>query len=84
MPSRPRTPAYQPQIGEVVRDRAHRSPNGQPAEGVYMDTLGGAAYLRPEAGGCEWTTRPEDLQRLDRPRFLPVQHPSPPRANSAA
>ncbi|MFF1902728.1 hypothetical protein [Kitasatospora sp. NPDC058218] len=84
MPRGPRMPVYQPAVGEVVRDLAHRSPGGQPAEGVYMDTLGGAAYLRPEGGGCEWTTRPESVQRLDQPRRVAVQHPSPPRANSAA
>ncbi|MFJ9950016.1 hypothetical protein [Kitasatospora sp. NPDC091207] len=84
MPSRPRTPAYRPTVGEVVRDLAHRAPNGQATEGVYMDTLGGAAYLRPEAGGCEWTTGPEHVKPLDTPRFIHVQHPSPPRANDAA
>ncbi|MFJ9951704.1 hypothetical protein [Kitasatospora sp. NPDC091207] len=84
MPSRPRMPAYTPTVGEVVRDLAHRSPSGQPAEGVYMDTLGGLVYLRPEAGGCEWTTGPDRVRPLDSPRYLAVQHPSPPRANDAA
>ncbi|MFI6847651.1 hypothetical protein ACIBJD_23930 [Kitasatospora sp. NPDC050467] len=84
MPSCPRMPAYRPEVGEVVRDLAHRAATGDPTEGVYMDTLGGLAYLRPAAGGCEWTTKPEHLQRLDHPRHLTVQHPSRPRAHDAA
>ncbi|MEV0535076.1 hypothetical protein [Kitasatospora sp. NPDC050463] len=83
-PPPPRMPAYQPAVGEVVRDLAHRSPSGQPTEAVYMDTLGGAAYLRPEAGGCEWTTGPDHIRPLDNPRFVAVQHRSHPRANDAA
>ncbi|GAA2792442.1 hypothetical protein RMN57_33905 [Kitasatospora sp. CM 4170] len=81
MPSCPRMPAYAPKVGEVVRDLAHRNATGAPTEGVYMDTLNGLAYLRPEPGGCEWTTGPEYVQRLERPRYLVVQHPSRPRAN---
>ncbi|MFE2723647.1 hypothetical protein [Kitasatospora sp. NPDC059327] len=84
MPSRPRMPAYTPAVGEVVHDLAHRTSNGQPSEAVYMDTLGGAAYLRPEAGGCEWTTGPHHIRPLDRPRFVDVQRPSRPRANDPA
>ncbi|MFF2046069.1 hypothetical protein ACFVVX_37170 [Kitasatospora sp. NPDC058170] len=84
MSRRPRIPAYTPEVGEVVRDLAHRSPGTKAVEGVYMDTLGGLAYLRPERGGCEWTTRPEDLRRLELPRFVPVQQPSRPRAHDAA
>ncbi|MER6361105.1 hypothetical protein [Kitasatospora sp. NPDC001527] len=29
----------------------------------------------------EWTTRPEDVQPLDTPRFVAVQHPSRPRTS---
>ncbi|WP_406204736.1 hypothetical protein OH807_29380 [Kitasatospora sp. NBC_01560] len=84
MPSRPRIPVYQPRVGEVVRDLARKGADGHPVEGVYMDTLNGSVYLRPEPGGCEWTTGPECVQRLAEPRHLTVQHPSRPRANSAS
>ncbi|MFB6891674.1 hypothetical protein ACFCX4_20480 [Kitasatospora sp. NPDC056327] len=59
---------------------ARRGPLGGPVEGVYMDCLAGLYYLRPECGGCEWTTGPENVQRLETPRFVHVQHPSPPRS----
>jgi hypothetical protein len=50
---------FTPRVGEVVRDRrAGRT-------GVYMDTLGGQLYLRPEGGGCEWTARPEHVGPVD-------------------
>ncbi|MEV6973790.1 hypothetical protein [Kitasatospora sp. NPDC093806] len=84
MSKRPRMPIYTPAVGEVVRDLGHRSPSGQPTEAVYMDTLAGLAYLRHEAGGCEWTTKPEHVQALPKPRFIPVQKPSRPRAGDAA
>ncbi|MEV0194549.1 hypothetical protein AB0I39_39255 [Kitasatospora purpeofusca] len=80
MPPRPRMPVYKPAVGEIVRDLAHRDTSGKPLEAVYMDTLAGLVYLRHEAGGCEWTTKPAHVQALPSPRFLTVQHPSRPRA----
>ncbi|MBP0455354.1 hypothetical protein J5Y04_38425 [Kitasatospora sp. RG8] len=48
-------PAYRPRVGELVLDtRTGRT-------GVYMDTLGGEHYLRPTAGGREWTARPDQV-----------------------
>ncbi|MFJ9842401.1 hypothetical protein ACIRYZ_18345 [Kitasatospora sp. NPDC101155] len=58
--------SYQPQLGELVLDFARRGADGRPVEGVYMDILGTLAYLRPERGGCEWTTRPENLRPRSR------------------
>ncbi|MFD5915450.1 hypothetical protein [Kitasatospora sp. NPDC127035] len=81
MPSCPRMPVYTPVVGEVVRDFGCRVPAGGVLEGVYMDTLGGLAYLRHEGGGCEWTTRPELVRPLPEPRYLSVQQPSRPRAD---
>ncbi|MFJ3789306.1 hypothetical protein [Kitasatospora sp. NPDC090091] len=44
--------AYRPRVGELVLDsRTGRT-------GIYMDTIGGEHYLRPEAGGREWTALP--------------------------
>ncbi|MFD5915548.1 hypothetical protein ACFVYP_02590 [Kitasatospora sp. NPDC058201] len=80
MPRMKSNPAYRPQIGEIVRDLAKRGLGGEPVEGVCMDCLAGLYYLRSEQGGCEWTTRPESVRRLDAPRFVNVQHPSPPRS----
>ncbi|MFE7561995.1 hypothetical protein [Kitasatospora sp. NPDC057500] len=77
-------PIYTPTVGEVVRDLAHRDFTGNPVEGVYMDNLAGLVYLRPESGGCEWTTAPEAVQALPSPRFITVQHPSRPRAADVA
>ncbi|MFF7458325.1 hypothetical protein [Kitasatospora sp. NPDC008115] len=84
MPSRPRMPIYTPTVGEVVRDLGHRDFAGKPIEAVYMDNLAGVVYLRPESGGCEWTTKPECVQALAEPRFIAVQHPSRPRAVDVA
>ncbi|MFF0414135.1 hypothetical protein ACFYUY_27310 [Kitasatospora sp. NPDC004745] len=47
--------AYRPHVGELVLDRR----TGR--TGIYMDTLGGEHYLRPETGGCEWTAEPGHL-----------------------
>ncbi|MEU6233412.1 hypothetical protein [Kitasatospora sp. NPDC047058] len=48
-------PAYRPRVGELVLDtRTGRT-------GIYMDTLGGEHYLRPRAGGREWTARPDQV-----------------------
>ncbi|MBV6701117.1 hypothetical protein [Kitasatospora aureofaciens] len=44
--------AYRPHAGERVLDRR----SGR--TGIYMDTIGGEHYLRPEGGGCEWTADP--------------------------
>ncbi|MFE7190849.1 hypothetical protein [Kitasatospora sp. NPDC057541] len=84
MPSRPRMPVYTPTVGEVVRDLGHRDFSGKPIEAVYMDTLAGLVHLRPESGGCEWTTKPEHVQALAEPRFVTVQHPSRPRTADVA
>jgi hypothetical protein len=52
-------PPYQPALGELVKDlKSGRL-------GVYMDTLGADAYLRPPNGGVEWTTAPAAISRLD-------------------
>jgi hypothetical protein len=52
-------PPYQPVLGELVKDlKSGRL-------GVYMDTLGADAYLRPPSGGVEWTTAPAAIARLD-------------------
>ncbi|MER6360286.1 hypothetical protein [Kitasatospora sp. NPDC001527] len=71
-------------MGEVVLDLGHRDFSGRPVEAVYMDTLAGLAYLRPEGGGCEWTTEPDHIQALTEPRFTTVQHPSRPRTADVA
>ncbi|MEU3571958.1 hypothetical protein AB0E96_26545 [Kitasatospora sp. NPDC036755] len=66
---------YQPQIGEVVKDRANRG-----GEGVYMETRGGLAYLRPRRGGIEWTTLPGEIEQSGRtPELVPVYGPDRPR-----
>ncbi|MFF1795792.1 hypothetical protein ACFVXQ_16485 [Kitasatospora sp. NPDC058263] len=76
---RSRTTIYQPKVGEVVKDRAHKG-----VEGVCMDTMSGRVYLRPRYGGLEWTTFPSEIERLgetpelvtiytvDRPRRAPA------------
>ncbi|MET8702752.1 hypothetical protein ABZW10_28415 [Kitasatospora sp. NPDC004723] len=56
------------------------SSDGNPLQGVFMGSRGGESYLRPEAGGCEWTTQPAQVAPLDTPRFISVQHPSQPRS----
>ncbi|MGW2539298.1 hypothetical protein ACWC5I_00100 [Kitasatospora sp. NPDC001574] len=45
-----------------------------------MGSHSGNYYLRPEAGGCEWPARPDNVRKLESPRFLDVEHPSPPRS----
>ncbi|MFE6745380.1 hypothetical protein ACFVGM_05955 [Kitasatospora purpeofusca] len=77
-------PVYTPAVGEVVRDLAHLDTSGKPLEAVYMDTLAGLVYLRHEAGGCEWTTKPDRIQALPTPRHLTVQTPSRPRIPDVA
>ncbi|MBV2152226.1 hypothetical protein [Kitasatospora sp. SUK 42] len=49
------TPAYRPRAGELVLDRR----TGR--TGIYMDTIGGEHYLRPEGGGREWTAEPNHV-----------------------
>ncbi|MCX4685488.1 hypothetical protein OG401_14390 [Kitasatospora purpeofusca] len=49
-----------------------------------MGARGGEYYLRAEAGGCEWTTQPAKVCPLDPPRFISVQHPSPPRTTDTS
>ncbi|MEV8325179.1 hypothetical protein [Kitasatospora sp. NPDC056731] len=56
--------AYRPHVGELVLDRR----TGR--TGIYMDTLGGEHYLRPEGGGLEWTAEPGRVGPApDTPRF---------------
>ncbi|WP_188296143.1 hypothetical protein [Streptomyces sp. CBMA156] len=42
-------------MGELVLDRR----TGR--TGIYMDTIGGEHYLRPETGGREWTAEPHQV-----------------------
>ncbi|WP_043470277.1 hypothetical protein [Kitasatospora sp. MBT66] len=79
MSSRPRQPAYLPEVGEVVEDLAVLDADGQPKRGAFMESRGGEYYLRSEGGGCEWTTLPAKVRPLDPPCFIKVQHPSEPR-----
>ncbi|MFJ2780714.1 hypothetical protein [Kitasatospora sp. NPDC087315] len=58
----PTDPLYVPQLGEIVKDMAHRG-----VHGAYMGTESGKVYLRPEHGGIEWTTYPSEIQPLVRP-----------------
>ncbi|MFJ7277258.1 hypothetical protein [Kitasatospora sp. NPDC098663] len=64
---------------EVVRDLKHRDDDGRPKEGVFMEILCGAAFLRPLGGGCEWTTRPDQLRRCDPREIAPGTGTSPQR-----
>ncbi|MET8702234.1 hypothetical protein ABZW10_25695 [Kitasatospora sp. NPDC004723] len=48
---------YRPELGELVRDLAHRG-----AVGAYMGTVGGQIYLRRPDGGIEWTTYPSEIE----------------------
>ncbi|MFJ3221675.1 hypothetical protein ACIPLC_37935 [Kitasatospora sp. NPDC086801] len=41
--------------------------------GVYMDTLAGKYYMRPETGGCEWTADPADVE----PAPPPLEYANP-------
>ncbi|MER6301585.1 hypothetical protein ABT247_18750 [Kitasatospora sp. NPDC001539] len=56
------TRAYRPQVGELVLDRR----TGR--TGVYMGTIGGEHYLRPEGGGREWTAEPSHVSPVPEPR----------------
>ncbi|MQS13819.1 hypothetical protein F7Q99_16460 [Streptomyces kaniharaensis] len=47
--------SYRPHVGERVLDRR----TGR--TGIYMDTIGGEHYIRPEGGGREWTADPGHL-----------------------
>ncbi len=51
---------YKPQLGELVRDLAHKG-----AVGAYMGTECGLAYLRRPAGGCEWSTPAGEIEPAD-------------------
>ncbi|MFD5462791.1 hypothetical protein ACFWIQ_08165 [Kitasatospora sp. NPDC127059] len=55
-------PAYRPHVGELVLDRR----TGR--TGIYMDTIGGEHYLRPEHGGREWTAEPHHVSPAPEPR----------------
>ncbi|ARF78892.1 hypothetical protein ACIG0C_04545 [Kitasatospora aureofaciens] len=55
-------PAYRPHAGELVLDRR----TGR--TGIYMDTIGGEHYLRPEHGGREWTAEPHHVSPAPEPR----------------
>ncbi|MFD7598483.1 hypothetical protein ACFV6D_36325 [Kitasatospora sp. NPDC059812] len=56
---------------EVVQDLKHRDADGKPKEGVFMEILCGAAFLRPIGGGQEWTTKPDQLRRCDPREIAP-------------
>ncbi|WP_051830444.1 MULTISPECIES: hypothetical protein [Streptomyces] len=56
------TPAYRPRVGELVLDRR----TGR--TGIYMDTIGGELYLRPERGGREWAVEPHHVSPVPGPR----------------
>jgi hypothetical protein len=53
--------AYRPHVGELVLDRR----TGR--TGIYMDTIGGEHYLRPESGGLEWTAEPNHVSPAPEP-----------------
>ncbi|MFB7906183.1 hypothetical protein [Kitasatospora sp. NPDC056076] len=54
--------AYRPQVGDLVLDRR----TGR--TGIYMGTIGGEHYLRPEHGGREWTAEPNHVSPAPEPR----------------
>ncbi|MFJ5066511.1 hypothetical protein ACIQC7_08855 [Kitasatospora sp. NPDC088556] len=56
---------------EVVRDLGHRDDDGEPREGVFVEILCGAAFLRPLGGGPEWTTKPDQLRQCDPREIAP-------------
>ncbi|MEU4115056.1 hypothetical protein AB0F71_11230 [Kitasatospora sp. NPDC028055] len=63
MSTRQRNPkAYRPQVGDLVLDRR----TGR--TGIYMGTIGGEHYLRPEHGGREWTAEPNHVSPAPEPR----------------
>lgn len=77
MPAYPASPTtvYRPQVGQLVADLANHG-----RQGIYMDTLGGRAYLRPNGGGCEWDTDPDRLEPvLGAPDLAPVVQRNAPR-----
>jgi hypothetical protein len=49
-------------VGELVLDRR----TGR--TGIYMGTIGGEHYLRPEGGGREWTAEPHHVSPVPKPR----------------
>jgi hypothetical protein len=49
-------------VGELVLDRR----TGR--TGIYMGTIGGEHYLRPEGGGREWTAEPHHVSPVPEPR----------------
>ncbi|MER7670450.1 hypothetical protein ABTY61_18535 [Kitasatospora sp. NPDC096128] len=46
---------HRPTVGDLVLDRR----TGR--TGIYMGTIGGEHYLRPEHGGREWTADPHHV-----------------------
>ncbi|MCG6499385.1 hypothetical protein [Kitasatospora sp. A2-31] len=64
--------AYRPRVGELVLDgRTGRT-------GIYMDTIGGEHYLRPEAGGREWTALPGQIGPVPDRAPVPGEEGRPP------
>ncbi|MFD8085692.1 hypothetical protein ACFV4F_28785 [Kitasatospora sp. NPDC059722] len=58
--------AYRPHAGDRVLDRR----TGR--TGIYMDTIGGEHYLRPESGGREWTADPTHVTPAPAPSPTPA------------
>ncbi|MEV7022812.1 hypothetical protein [Kitasatospora sp. NPDC093558] len=75
--------AYRPHLGDRVLDRR----TGR--TGIYMDTIGGEHYLRPESGGREWTADPTHVTPApgpagDEPDSDPTGRPTPHAGGGAA
>lgn len=58
---------FKPTDRQLVHDRRSRR------VGVYMGTLAGRYYLRPEHGGCEWAAQPVDVE----PVCPPLEYANP-------
>ncbi|MFJ9114499.1 hypothetical protein ACIRJO_03005 [Streptomyces sp. NPDC102394] len=52
----PTRPAYEPRLGETVRD------TGRNKIGKVMGSVGPYVQLRPIDGGVEWDASPDDLE----------------------
>lgn len=67
------TAVHRPRAGDRVLDRR----TGR--TGIYMDTVGGEHYLRPESGGREWTADPSHVTPAPADDD-PDSHPDPARS----